>query len=109
MAFVDADGVEQCGHLDALWSERFEYALPVREIGSFKGQRSLQGAWWFATTGEHVRFESWVERDVVMLLDFDAEVVAVSAQPFWLSWAGERGTRRHAPDFFAGWWTALRW
>ena len=101
VAFVDADGVEQRGRLDALWSERFEYALPVREFGSFKGQRSFQGAWWFATTGEHVRFESWVERDAVMLLDFDAEVVAVSAQPFWLSWADERGTRRHAPDFFA--------
>jgi hypothetical protein len=59
------------------------------------------GAWWFATTGEHVRFESWVERDVLMLLDFDADVVAVSAQPFWLSWVDERRKRRHAPDFFA--------
>lgn len=102
VAFLDAGGVAQRGRLDVLWSEPFERALPVREFGSFQGQRSFQGAWWFATTGEYVGFESWVERDVVMLLDFDPEVVAVSAQPFWLSWLDEGGrTRRHAPDFFA--------
>ncbi len=32
-----------------------------------------------------------------MQLDFDAEVVGVASQPFWLSWPGGR----HAPDFFA--------
>ncbi len=101
VSLVSADGEDLRGRLDVLWSTRFEHALPVRRFGSFKGQRSFQGAWWFATTGEHVRFESWVERDVLMLLDFDAAVVAVSAQPFWLSWPEERRTRRHAPDFFA--------
>jgi hypothetical protein len=50
-----------------------------------------------------------VGRDTVMMLDFDAEVVAVSAQPFWLVWAGERGRRRHAPDLFARWVEVLRW
>ena len=38
---------------------------------------------------------------MAMLLDFDPEVVAFSAQPFWLIWAGQHGERRHAPDFFA--------
>jgi hypothetical protein len=51
--------------------------------------------------GEHVGYESWVERDVAMLLDFDPEIVGFSAQPFWLLWSGERGERKHAPDFFA--------
>ena len=36
-----------------------------------------------------------------MLLDFDPAVTAVSSQPFWLYWEGSRGSRRHAPDFFA--------
>jgi len=36
-----------------------------------------------------------------MAFDFEAEVVAVSSQPFWLSWPTASGTRRHAPDFFA--------
>ena len=101
VSFVAADGVERRGPLDVLWGERFEHALPVREFGSFRGQRNFQGAWWFATTGEHVRFESWVERDALMMLDFEPAVVAVSAQPFWLAWVDERGRRRHAPDFFA--------
>jgi hypothetical protein len=35
-------------------------------------------------------------------LDFDAAVVEIASQPFWLRWADERGARvSHAPDFFA--------
>jgi hypothetical protein len=33
-----------------------------------------------------VGFESWLERDQVMMLDFSPEVVAFSSQPFWLTW-----------------------
>ena len=37
-----------------------------------------------------------------MLLDFDPEVTAVAAQPFWLRWRDNAGRwRRHAPDLFA--------
>lgn len=72
-----------------------------RSFPSFKGQKNFPGLWWSATTGEHVGYESWVERDVAMLLDFDPEVVGFSAQPFWLFWPGEQGERKHAPDFFA--------
>ena len=46
-------------------------------------------------------FESWLERDQVMMLDFDPDVVAFSAQPFWLGWTDADGPHRHAPDFFA--------
>ena len=101
VVFVDRAGVKQSGALEVLWDAGFEHVLPVRSFGSFRGQRSFQGSWWFATTGEHVGFESWVERDAVMLLDFDPDVVAVSSQPFCLRWAGQPGARRHVPDFFA--------
>jgi len=101
VVFVDEAGVRRSGALEALWDVGFEHVLPVRSFGSFQGQRSFQGSWWFATTGEHVGFESWVERDTVMLLDFDPDVVAVSSQPFWLRWAGQPRARRHVPDFFA--------
>jgi putative transposase len=48
--------------------------------------------------GAHVGFESWVERDNLMMLDFDPTVIAVSSQPFWLFWAAENGkVRSHAP------------
>jgi hypothetical protein len=50
----------------------------------------------------HVGFESWLERDHVMLMDFAPDVRAVSSQPFWLRWRdGDGQVRRHAPDFFA--------
>jgi hypothetical protein len=48
-----------------------------------------------------VGFESWLERDRVMLLDFLPGVVAFSSQPFWLTWPAGAKRRRHAPDFFA--------
>ncbi|GAA4264187.1 hypothetical protein GCM10022255_115500 [Dactylosporangium darangshiense] len=51
--------------------------------------------------GDHVGFESWLERDHAMLLDFQVDVVALASQPFWLSWRHEDRTRRHVPDFFA--------
>jgi hypothetical protein len=101
VVFVDEAGVRQGGPLEVLWDTGFEHVLPVRSFGSFQGQRSFQGWWWFATTGKHVGFESWAERDAVMLLDFDPDVVAVSSQPFRLRWAGQPRGRRHVPDFFA--------
>ena len=100
VVFIDEAGAKQSGALEVLWNTGFERVLPVRSFGSFRGQRSFQGWWWFATTGEHVGFESWVERDAVMLLDFDPDVVAVSSQPFCLRWAGQPGARRHVPDYF---------
>jgi hypothetical protein len=75
---------------------------PVRRFASFRGQRNRPGLWWFATTGEHVGHESWLERDRLMALDADPEVVGVAAQPMWLHWVTVSGRPvRHAPDFFA--------
>jgi hypothetical protein len=51
--------------------------------------------------GRHVGYESWLERDHAMLLDFDPRVTAFASQPFWLSWRAEGGVRRHLPDYFA--------
>jgi hypothetical protein len=83
------------------WWEPFERAVPVRGFPSFRGQRNFPGLWWSATSGAHVGFESWLERDHLMLLDFDRQVLAFAAQPFWIEWSSQGRTRRHAPDFFA--------
>src|SRR6185437_10216224 len=61
------------------------------------------GCWWSATDGRHVGFESWLERDHVMALDFDPAVGAIASQPFWLLWPAAEGGGRyrwHAPDYF---------
>lgn len=100
--WVSPDGTEARLSLNEVWAMPFECGLPVRRFASRKGQRHLSGLWWCATTGGHVGFESWLERDHLMLLDFDPTVVGVASQPFWLGWTDETGSRvRHAPDYFA--------
>jgi hypothetical protein len=100
--FVGLDGVRR-ERLNRCWGVAFERVGPVRGFPSYRGQRNWPGLWWFASTGEHVGYESWVERDRLMVLDADPDVVAVAAQPMWLHWVdGETGRAvRHAPDFFA--------
>jgi hypothetical protein len=76
--------------------------VPWRGFASFRGQSSFSGWWWSATAGAHVGFESWLERDQLMVLDFDPAVIGIVSQPFRLSWRDETGARRrHVPDYFA--------
>jgi hypothetical protein len=100
--FVTDEGAGRCVLLEEARGLPFERFRPVRRFAARKGQRHLSGLWWSATTGGHVGFESWLERDHLMLLDFDPQVIGISSQPFWLRWQGENGrTVSHAPDFFA--------
>jgi len=99
--FVDAARGELRRPLSAVVRYPFELVGPVRSFPSFRGQRNNTGWWWAATTGRHVGFESWLERDHVVRLDFDPAVVGLASQPFWLSWDENRQERRHAPDYFA--------
>src|SRR6185369_2074938 len=86
------DGV-RVGLADA-WALRLESVPPVRRFASYRGQRHLSGCWWSATDGRHVGFESWLERDHVMALDFDPAVGAIASQPFWLLWPAAEGGGR---------------
>ena len=99
--FVDGSAGRRRGPLASCWSSPFERTVPVRPCPSLKGRANYPGLWWAATTRTHVGFESWAERDVAMMLDFDPQVTAFSSQPFWLRWHDGRRTRRHAPGFFA--------
>jgi hypothetical protein len=99
VVFRLADGIQH-QRLGLCWSVPFEHAVPVRAFASYRGQKSFSGWWWAATTGLHVGYESWLERDHLMLLDFDPDVVGVAAQPFWLHWREGHRERRHAPDYF---------
>ena len=80
------DGGHRRARLAECGGVRFEDAVPVRSFRWARGQRHFPGWWWLATTGRHVGYESWLERDHLMLLDFDPAVTAVSSQPFWLHW-----------------------
>ncbi|MGQ4398835.1 TnsA-like heteromeric transposase endonuclease subunit [Streptomyces hayashii] len=101
LEYVSAGGVRERGPLGRLWSVRFESVRPERRFPAFRGQGNWCGWYWSATCGGHVGYESWLERDRLMLLDFDPLVTGMSSQPFRLSWAEPGGKRvRHTPDFF---------
>ncbi|EWM09700.1 hypothetical protein KUTG_00004 [Kutzneria sp. 744] len=101
VAFVTDAGEERLSLAEA-WSVPFESCRPVRRFPSYKGQRHYIGQWWTATTSTLVGFESWLERDRLMLLDFDPDTVSLASQPFWLFWTTAGGrSRSHAPDYFA--------
>jgi hypothetical protein len=82
LEFQVADGSWQREPLSSCLGTRFEEALPARPFRFEKGLGSFAGWWYFATTGAHVGFESWLDRDHLMLMDFDPGVEAVSSQPF---------------------------
>ena len=79
----------------------FAATAAVCSLPSYRGQRSFPGFYFAACTGRLVGFESWLERDEAMAMDFDPHITAFAAQPFRLEWMDSSGRRTHVPDFFA--------
>ena len=65
LEFVGADGTVHREPLAACVTARLEDALPVRSFQWAKGASHFPGSWWSSTTGDHVGFESWLERDLI--------------------------------------------
>ncbi|OJF15431.1 hypothetical protein BG844_04795 [Couchioplanes caeruleus subsp. caeruleus] len=101
IGYAKPDGLERTVSLPDALAVAFEAVPPVRSFARYQGQRSNTGLWWSASTGGHVGFESWLERDHLMLLDFDPMVAAIASQPFRLYYDDGTRVRRHVPDFFA--------
>jgi hypothetical protein len=98
--FVTEAGVEQRVPWGRLPDVVDELGRGVRSSPSFRGRRGFPGWYWASTSGGLVGFESWVARDHLVALDFDASVVGLVSQPFWLCWTAAGGKRRrHVPDF----------
>ncbi|MGW5113800.1 TnsA-like heteromeric transposase endonuclease subunit [Nocardia sp. NPDC004123] len=95
--FVDPGAGGRCKlPLLACAAIRFERVEPARRILSFRGQKNFSGSWWSATTGSHIGYESWVERDWLMSFDSSPQVSGIGSQPFRLSWPA----KQHVPDYF---------
>ena len=101
VAFADPDRGLVRGALNESTGMLFERVAPVRSIPSYQGQRNNPGFYFSATMDAHVEYESWLERDEAMVLDFDPDAACYAAQPFWLFWMDGFKQRSHAPDFFA--------
>lgn len=89
--------------LGASWDTPFEAMDPVRDSAGTRTvtdspagpTRRRCGITWVTNA------PTWLERDRLILLDHDPQVVAVASQPFWLHWHDGTRKRRHAPDHFA--------
>ncbi|WP_434597888.1 TnsA-like heteromeric transposase endonuclease subunit [Streptomyces sp. A5-4] len=99
-SYVDAVRMRRRRPLLDCVTARLEDTPPVRPFRWSRGERHFAGWYWAATTGQHVGFESWLERDRLVLMDWDPEVVGIASQPFWLHWHDGKRERRHAPDYF---------
>ncbi|MFG2232756.1 TnsA-like heteromeric transposase endonuclease subunit [Streptomyces sp. NPDC048723] len=100
LSYVDAVHGRRRRPLRDCVTGQFEDIAPVRTFRWSRGERHFPGWYWAATTGRHVGFESWLERDRLLLMDFDPSVVGIGSQPFWLHWHDGERERRHAPDYF---------
>jgi hypothetical protein len=99
VVFVTEDGVPGKVRLADAWPVRFEAMAPVRFA---QAAAASAGPLVVGAEGHHVGYESWLERDHVMSLDFDPLVVGIASQPFWLSRTDQDDTvRSYAPDYFA--------
>jgi len=70
---------------------------------SYEGQPHLSGWYWFATTDEHVLYESRSKLQTLRMLDFDPFAEALAAKPFGIMWGDRTGKRKpkvHVPDYF---------
>ncbi|WP_442818512.1 TnsA-like heteromeric transposase endonuclease subunit [Streptomyces sp. NBC_01320] len=97
--FFDS-GVRRREPLGRAWSTRFEVGEPVRTFRWAMDAEGFAGWYYSVTVGGHVGYESWLERDRLILLDRDPDVVGIASQPFWLHWHEGKRVRRHAPDYF---------
>lgn len=84
----------------ALLHERFDTNAANRVGAKYPGRRNFHGSYWFSGTAQHVKFESGFEQTALMVLDFDGDVAAVSAQPFLIDFGRKRSPSTHVPDFF---------
>ncbi|WP_162243495.1 TnsA-like heteromeric transposase endonuclease subunit [Leifsonia sp. Root4] len=84
----------------ALLHERFQTNTMNRVGVKYQGRRNFHGSYWFSGTARHVRFESGFEQTALLVLDFDGDVAAISAQPFLIDFGRKRSPSTHVPDFF---------
>lgn len=85
--------------------ERGEFApgadgrlTPVREPAVRQGQRNMPGLWFSSLMRRHVSYESLLERNRMLLLDFDPSIRNYLEQPFRLHYKVNGRSRVHTPD-----------
>jgi hypothetical protein len=71
---------------------------PVRTPGVYQRQRHMPGRWFSTTSGRFLEYESLLERDWMLLMDFDREVEWICEQPLRLRYVKDGNLASHVPD-----------
>jgi hypothetical protein len=71
---------------------------PVRTPGAYQRQRHMPGRWFSTTAGRFLECESLLERDWMLLMDFDREVEWICEQPLRLRYVKDGKPASHVPD-----------
>ena len=61
----------------------------------------MPGRWFSTTAGGFLEYESLLERDWMLLLDFDREVEWICEQPLRLRYLADGRSASHVPDLLA--------
>jgi len=97
IALIDRSGQLLLRDLkDDLDAEVLVAARASRRFPGYRGKRNYNGSYWSRTTRTLIGFESLLEREAIMLLDFDPTVAVIVAQPFALLWP--KSASHHFPD-----------
>jgi hypothetical protein len=97
-ASVVVGGEEVRGCLADLSLGLLRRCVPVRSPGVYRRQRHMPGRWFSTTAGRFLEYESLLERDWMLLLDFDREVEWICEQPLRLRFVRDGEPASHVPD-----------
>jgi hypothetical protein len=97
-AGVRVGGEEVRGCLADLSLGLLRRCEPVRTPGVYRRQRHMPGRWFSTTTGGFLEYESLLERDWMLLMDFDREVEWICEQPLRLRYVRDGKPASHVPD-----------
>lgn len=97
-AGVRVGGEEVRGCLADLSLGLLRRCEPVRTPGVYQRQRHMPGRWFSTTTGGFLEYESLLERDWMLLMDFDREVEWICEQPLRLRYVRDGKPASHVPD-----------
>jgi hypothetical protein len=105
-ACVRVGGEEIRGCLADLSLGVLRRCAPVRMPGVYRRQRHMPGRWFSTTARRFLEYESLLERDWMLLMDFDREVEWVCEQPLRLRYLKDGLAASHVPDLLV--WRGAR-
>jgi hypothetical protein len=100
-AGVRVAGDEVRGGLADLSLDVLRRCVPVRMPGVYQRQRHMPGRWFSTTAARFLEYESLLERDWMLLLDFHRAVDWICEQPLRLRYQVDGRPATHVPDLLA--------